>query len=102
MDVYKLTIGIGEEYTDKLKSFKEFEDAELYAKQQYYLYTRNYPFIADGMTSGYKSKGSRPPIDILPNTKCDIKEKNDAYEYILIMSDDYFSAHSLNPFAEWH
>ncbi len=28
LDVYKLTIGIGEEYTDKLKSFKEYEDAE--------------------------------------------------------------------------
>lgn len=102
--VYHLLLYIGDYDARFCAEFDQIEDAELYAGQQYFLYTGDYPFIVTGMTSAYKSKGERIKIPVPETMQCDLEEPDYgdcAYEYILIVSTEHFSAHSLNPFAEW-
>lgn len=88
----------------RLKEFVKLESAVAYAKTQYYLYTGDYPFIVDGMTSAYKSTGHRPEFKIEENMVCEIPddpEKDFYVEYIIISNGLTVEAHSLNEYAEW-
>ena len=100
--VYHLLLGYEEAEAIFLEEFDNLSDGEQYAKQQYFLYTGDYPFITTGMNSAYKSTGSRDEIPIPENLECKlINPKKDEYEYIIIVNQNVFKAHSLNPFAEW-
>ena len=99
-DVYYISFGIDEPTLKLLKSFPTSELAEHYAKCQYYHYTGDYPFIVSGMTSGYKSEGTREPFDV--TGQCDIQcVQDDEIEGLVIAQKDHLECHSLNPFAEW-
>lgn len=76
--------------------------AEQFAKEQYYLYTGDFPFIVDGMTMAYKSTGNRKEITIPKDAKCKIEEnEDDALEYLLISNGNIAEGHSLDMYAEW-
>jgi hypothetical protein len=101
--VFHLSIDFCIGNTYLLKSFDSKDDAVNYAKQQYVLFTGSNPFMSQGMTVAYHPKGDRPEINIDGMT-CDIvndDDDGDNYEYIIIISHDYFESHSLNPFAVW-
>lgn len=103
-DVYYLIIGIGESKAHFCKSFRSWEEAEMYAKCQYYHLTGNFPFIATGMTLGYKSEGNRIPFPIVWDfeiSKISDEKSDDDYDALIIASKDYLTCHSCNPFAEW-
>ncbi len=100
--VWHLILGIGYYDANQVADFCTTEEAELFAKQQYYLYTGDFPFIVDGMTCAYKSEGSRAEIPVPETMECKLeKPNNDEIEYLLIADGEKVRAHSLNPFAEW-
>jgi len=86
-----------------IAKFQTHKEAQTFAKIQYYLYTGDYPFIVDGITSGYKSTGSRKEIRIDKDVPCLlVKPKNiNMLEYIIISNGLTVESHSLNEFAEW-
>jgi len=98
--VYQLSLDCGDYDLKSLREFEKINNAISYSKQQYYLYTGNYPFIIDGYTSSYKATGTRPEINVDDGMKCEI-DNSDGIDYIVIINDDHFEAHSLNLFAEW-
>jgi hypothetical protein len=85
-----------------LKEFAKLDDAICYAKIQYTLYLGYSPFIADGMTSAYKSTGSRPDLDV-GNEICEIPMNSfdDSPRGLLILAKNHFEAHSISHFSEW-
>lgn len=99
--VFHLSIDYCQGNTYLLKSFDNKNDAVLYAKQQYTLFTGDCPFISNGITVGYHPNGNRPEINI-EGIDCDIvNDDDDTHDYITIISHDYFESHSLNPFTIW-
>ena len=95
-------LGIGANNVEVLKIFDNLEVAFLYSKQQYTLSTRVPPFIYTGEDKNYYAIGSRLKIDIPDDMKCDIDyDLDDAYEFIIIISQNYFKSYSLNPFSIW-
>lgn len=74
-----------------LKTFKTEEEAETYAKQQYFLTTGNYPFVDE----------KRNEIPITYSKNVDLVD-DDTYEYLIIMNNETMEAHSLNQIAEWY
>jgi hypothetical protein len=90
--IYQLILGIGYNYINLIKKFKILDDAVLFSKQQYYLYTGNYPFIDD----------KRSKIKIPDKTKCLLTEYNSSEDsYLVIISENHIENHSLNCFAKW-
>lgn len=70
--------------------FNTEEETEHFAKEQYYLYTGNFPFIANGMTCSYKSTGERKEIEISKNLICKLISPKDidAIEYLIIFNGE--------------
>lgn len=101
--VYHLSLGIRDYDVKLLNSFDLEYDAQNYAKQQYTLFTGDYPFIADGgASSAYHPTGKRLKIKVPEEMKCDIVDDDaNNYKYIIILHEKDFEAHSLNPFAVW-
>lgn len=103
--VYFLALGIGETVFEKIgPTFKQKDDAEIFAKKQYYLRTGDFPFMATGMTHAYHPKGKRSPIDINEDDVSFVNfENTDSMfrEFLLISNGNYIDSHSLNPFAQW-
>lgn len=84
-----------------LRSFENYKDAELYAKQQYYHFSDNFPFVTTGLTCAYHPKGDRPEISV-EGTEREIVETNrDSYNFILIVATNHIEGHSLGPFDIW-
>jgi hypothetical protein len=107
--VYHLLLDIGPEYEARMVAqFDTVEEAEIFAKQQYFLYTDNYPFIVTGMGLAYKSTGLREPVPISANAVCVLEEPEPdncvgegARQYLVIVDQERFISHSLNVDAEW-
>jgi hypothetical protein len=87
----------------RIADFETKDAATNFAKEQYYLYTGDFPFIVDDMTYAYKSTGSRKEIKIDENAMCKLNRPKDIdmIEYIIISNGSTIEAHSLNPYAEW-
>lgn len=92
--VFHLIIYLEDCEVRPLKTFKTYNEAETYAKQQYFLATENYPFIRDG------DSGERTEIPITYTKDVDLVD-DDTYEYLIVINKDKTEAHSLNEFAEW-
>jgi hypothetical protein len=103
--VYFLALGIGEIILNPIgPSFKLSDDAELFAKKQYYLRTGDYPFVVTGISNSYHSKGKREIIPISDDEEeslIDFKKDDMFREFLLISNGNYVESHSLNPFAQW-
>lgn len=101
--VYHTLLHLEEAELIPIEEFDTKGEAESFAKEQYYLYTGNFPFIVDGMTCAYKSTGERKEIQINENAVCKLinPEDIDDEEYLIISNGTYITAYSLNPSAEW-
>jgi len=90
-----------------LKQFDQLDDAILYSQKQYYLYTRTYPsiianFSVMGNPSSNRSIESKPEIEIELNEVSDLKEiDSNCTNFIIIINNNHFEAHSLDPSAKW-
>lgn len=102
--IYYCTYGIDYVELDEIGLFEKWNDAEQFAKEQYFLYTGDFPFIRSGdYDNNYNSKGSRKEFLIGPNTILKFNKKDDdlAREFLIISNGDKIGGYSLNPFAEW-
>ena len=99
--VYQLLLGIEGYDSINLKVFENLESAVIYSKQQYKLFTDDYPFITTGL-DWKKAEGSRPEIEMDSHMICEIKTPGyDDYSYIIIIADNHVETHSLDGNAEW-
>lgn len=89
--VFQIDITFADVETRLLRKFTSYEDADQYCKEQYTLFTDNYPFIY----------GARKAFEI-KSTNCDVKQTDkDYYQYLIIIGSDTFNSHSLGMFDEW-
>lgn len=93
-------LDLGKQTQRLLKSFPTWDDAELYAKQQYTLVTGDFPFITTGMNIAYHPKGGRPEVP-LKNIDRDIAVDEEDNGFIIIIHGSEVSTYSLNPYAVW-
>ena len=86
-DVYKISLDYGEVEADLIKSFQTKDEAILFFKQQYFLYTGN----------------KKDQIEIPEDMKSQLGEESydGGPEYIMILSQNHVEAHSLHKFAKW-
>ena len=63
--IYYIYMGIGDCKLKKLAERETKEEAEEFAKQQYKLYTGDYPFITSGYSSAYHPEGE--PFILMKN-----------------------------------
>jgi hypothetical protein len=99
VDVYLLTIDIGQCDSRLLQTFSNETEATTFAKQQFFLATGNYPFISLG-----DNKGHRPVITIpegmMPCVEPDCLVDDQSYA-LLIMSKDTQRVYALNATIIW-
>jgi hypothetical protein len=89
--------------TELLKEFPILQEAIVYAKQQYFLFTGNFPFIVNSeLKNPYKLNGLRIQVPIPKRMKLAINSISDKHnEYLIIISDKHFESHSLDRCAIW-
>lgn len=91
------------EDTRLLKSFETWNDAKIYAQQQYTLVTGEDPFVSNGeYNAAYHSKGARIPVSIETATR-DIQDdgEDNIYDYIFIIHGPRYQVYSLSPYTIW-
>lgn len=100
--IYYIYMGIGDCKLKKLAERETKEEAEEFAKQQYKLYTGDYPFITSGYNSAYHPEGERKAFHIDEEQECLIPKGNDdGHDHLIISNGNYIETHSLNHFAVW-
>ncbi len=89
-----------------LGKFDNYETADKFAKKMYTMITGDGPFIQDGITSAYHPTGKRErpeeeEEEEEENKYSFLEDNNEDEPYLLVVADDLFETHSLNPFAIW-
>lgn len=104
--VYRLMLYIGDYQLKKLHDgFTNIDDAYLFCRQQYYLYSGDFPFISNGKSdSACHPLGERERVDIPDDAKC-LLDEGESYEcsdYLIVISNNFFRDYSLNPYSVWY
>lgn len=87
-----------------LGKFDNYETADKFAKKIYTIITGDAPFIQDGIDTAYHPTGKRERIEEEEEEEDKYSFLEDNHEdepYLLVVADDLFETHSLNPFAVW-
>jgi len=101
--VFQLSLDLGFYDEKLLRTFTSIEEAILYSKQQFYLFTGEYPFISNGkVTSGYHPMGERVNVETsnIEDEICDITGYGNRY-LIIIKSNNEIRSYSLDYSAIW-
>lgn len=104
--VYHLGLVDEDGHLQTMKFFDKKEQAKLYCKQQYYLYSGDFPFVKTGEKKGsfyYESTGKREEIEVSDEMECDFKEKYDPYAGVLVVirGKKIITFSDLNPYSVW-
>jgi len=86
-----------------LKKFDTYDEADKFAKKIYQRLTGDAPFIADGLDEAYHATGKRIKLEEEEDEEKGsfIEDHDEDEPYLLVVSEDIFEPHSLNPFAVW-